>query len=796
MPVRRSKTGAARWTLALLLLVASVRSTPLRANPPILVTTAEDSGAGSFRTAIDQANLAPGSTILFQIPLKELKPIVLDTALPVVTAPVTIDATQQLGRGENGYPIVEIDGRWTPRGTKADGLRITASNSIVQGLVITRFDGAGIHFAESASNNKVFNCWLGMTYGDMQQVFPNYGDTVRNEVGVLIDGSASSNSVGGADPGLDLLERNVISGNRHAGVRIAGNATGNSVAGNYIGTDYLALNFYGNGNVDGDQPTAGVAIVGGYAQDNWIGSPVGAHQGDAKHGNIIAWADYGVLLDGASGNYVQDNYIGYSWIAGGTPMPNFNGIGIMHGASNNVIGGRSSDPWETASTFGNVITQNLEAGILVMDATTQGNSIRYNSILDNGVDAGFDPNGFGGYPTLGIELGVTTYLRLPNDVEDVDAGPNRLQNWPTVGLVDNENQFSSTTYGSIFSEPFRTYTVDVYMNNACHGRLPGLSNAEWWYGSATVTTDADGKAEYSVQKGYAIPENLFITAIATDQDGSSSEISPCHAVNQTSTADMAALPHPPIANGSGGGGGTGGFAVSLRNNGPNVAHDVVLASTLPAGVTFAACSATHGGVCGGAGNQRQVTFRTLRPGEIATVAISATLDPVVVVPPGDTAGGVGQVVGITGGASGGGSATSPVTFTTKVMVTSDTFDPNLSDNLLTTTLTIGGPDTEPPVITHAAAHPDELWPPDNRLHEVHVSYEASDNVDPRSALTCSLAVPGTAAADAEVVGPHSVRLRARRGQDYAVIVSCTDRAGNVGTQTIHVPVAREEHSNR
>ena len=371
-----------------------------------------------------------------------------------------------------------------------------------------------------------------MNYGDFQQLFPDYNDPVRNEVGILIDGSACSNMIGGPDAGAKPRSTATSSpATVTRASRITGNATVNSVVNNFIGTDYDGLFNVGNGNVAGDQVVAGVVILGGYAQDNYIGSPSGARQGDQSFGNVISGGIYGVLLDGAASNYVQDNWIGYSKIAGGTPVPNWDGIGILHGAVGNVIGGRSDEPWETASTFGNVITQNHQAGILVLDDTTHGNSIRYNSIYDNAIDAGLDPNQFD-TPTLGIELGPT-FPRLPNDNPgDADSGPNHLQNWPTASLVLNDSPFSSTTYGSIFTDP-GDYTIDVYMNDTCHPHLPGLSNAKWWYGSAAVTVDGSGMAEYSVHLNNALPGNLFITAIATSADGSSSEISPCHAVNQT-----------------------------------------------------------------------------------------------------------------------------------------------------------------------------------------------------------------------------------------------------------------------
>jgi len=792
MLVRRSKTTTACLALAVLLLILAVRSAPLRANAPIVVTTADDNDLpGSLRWAIEQANMRPGpDTIVFQIPLQNLHKIwVTAKALPDITDEVVIDGHSQQGCCPDGglEPIIELDG--SAAGDKADGLTITSNNSTVQSLVITRFSGAGIHITGSASGNHIYNCRIGMNHGDFLLPYPNYDDQVRNEVGVLIDGDATSNRIGDADAQFTSFDRNIITGNKHGGVRIEGNANTNAVINNYIGTDPGANVVLRNGNPV-PFATYGVEITGN-AQNNWIGSAPGLPTGNAAFGNVIAGGVYGVLLDGAAGNYVQDNHIGTDKV-GSVALPNFEGIGIIHGALDNVIGG--TDKYDQPYTFGNIITLNQQAGILVVDDQTHGNSIRYNSIFDNGTDAGFDPNNFDPRtPTLGIQLGLTA-SRLPNDNPgDADSGPNHLQNWPTVGLVVNEDPFSTTTYGSIFTDP-GDYAIDVYWSTTCHGRLPGLSNAQQWYGSAAVTVDGSGMAEYSVRINGVMPGNLFITAIATTADGSSSEISPCHAVNQASTANIAALPGPPISNGN----GTGGFSVSLRNDGPNAARNVVLADNLPPGLTLAGCRASHGGVCGGAGNHRLVSFRALAPGEVVTVAMSVTLDPVVVVPPGDTVGGVGQVVSAAGGAAGGGPATAPPTFTNTVMVTSDTFDPDLSDNLVTMTLTIGGPDVQPPVIGRAAAHPDELWPPDGRLRHVHVSYAATDNVDAPEALSCSLSVggAGVTATDAEVLDAHDVRLRAsRRGQgprEYDITISCADHAGNIGTGTVRLPVAREE----
>jgi len=789
MRVRGSKTARACRALAVLFLVFAAPGPSLRANATIVVTNANDSGNGSLRWAITLANTTPGFDIItFQIPVKDFHKIWVMSPLPDIASPMLIDGSTQDGWCCRNEPVVELDGSLGPEGT--DGLVITSNGSTVQSLQITRFTGgAGIHLKGSATGNYIYNCWIGMNRQDFDLFYPDYNDQVRNEVGVLIDGYATANWIGGADGQFTSFDRNVITGNRHGGVRIEGNAAGNAVINNNIGTDAGANVVLRNGNPFGDAIPYGVEITGN-AQNNWIGSAPGPRSGDLAFGNVIAGGIYGVLIDGAASNYVQDNHIGIDK-TGNVPLPNFTGIVINHGALSNVIGGKGDEAY--ASAYGNIITQNQQAGIVVQDDQTLGNSIRYNQIFDNGTDAGLNPNPNlqPNFPTLGVQLGETR-KRLTNDALDPDKGPNHLQNFPIVGRVDNENFFSSTTYGSIYTEK-GIYTIDVYASDTCHPAVPWLSPARWWYGSAVVTTNDMGAADFAIHVGYAMPENLFITAIATAADRSSSEISPCHPVNAVDTSEIAVPPQP------GAGGGAGSFSVSLKNDGPSTARNVVLADTLPPAVTFASCAATHGGVCGGSGNQRFVSFRALRAGEEATVTISATLNPVVVVPPGDTVGGAGQIVTAAGSATGGSALATAITVDNTVLVTSDSFDPDPFNNIATMTLTFGGPDNEPPVIGRAAAHPDELWPPDGRLRHVHVSYAATDNVDAPDALACSLSVggAGVTATDAEVLDAHDVRLRASRRRqgprEYDITISCADHAGNVGSEMVHVPVARDDH---
>ncbi|MGE0129622.1 MAG: S8 family serine peptidase [Blastocatellales bacterium] len=66
------------------------------------------------------------------------------------------------------------------------------------------------------------------------------------------------------------------------------------------------------------------------------------------------------------------------------------------------------------------------------------------------------------------------------------------------------------------------------------------------------------------------------------------------------------------------------YTITVRNNGPSVATGVVLNDPLPFGAIFNNCSATGGGVCGGAGQSRMVTFASLAVGASATVTFETT----------------------------------------------------------------------------------------------------------------------------------------------------------------------------
>jgi hypothetical protein len=108
-----------------------------------VVTTVADSGPGSLRQAILDADAAPGPhTIAFDIGGGGAQTITPSSPLPAITNPVLIDGTTQ--PGYDGSPLIQLSGSQVSAffgGTTA--LAITAGDSTIQGLVINGFRGNG-----------------------------------------------------------------------------------------------------------------------------------------------------------------------------------------------------------------------------------------------------------------------------------------------------------------------------------------------------------------------------------------------------------------------------------------------------------------------------------------------------------------------------------------------------------------------------------------------------------------------------------------------------------------------------
>ncbi len=255
----------------------------------------------TLRGAIQEANEFPGAdTIEFDIPLSGMQTIKPGVQLPTVTAPATIDGYTQgpasentLAQGNNAVLRIELDGS-DATGSLPDGLVISASNSVVRGLVINRFGGEGIQL--SGSNNKVEGNFVGT---DSSGLGTNVGpqDPGNKLSGVIIAQGTTGNIVGGTTP----ESHNIISANSGAGVRISSSSSSNSVQGNFIG---IAK----NGGLLGNS-RSGVEIV--EASDNTVGgNTAGASNTIAGNGGGFSGGNgVTVVGAGAAGNRILRNSI-------------------------------------------------------------------------------------------------------------------------------------------------------------------------------------------------------------------------------------------------------------------------------------------------------------------------------------------------------------------------------------------------------------------------------------------------------------------------------------------------------
>ncbi len=68
------------------------------------------------------------------------------------------------------------------------------------------------------------------------------------------------------------------------------------------------------------------------------------------------------------------------------------------------------------------------------------------------------------------------------------------------------------------------------------------------------------------------------------------------------------------------------FTIRVANLSPAAALGVVVADNLPASLTFVNCAADGGGVCGGSGNNRTISFSSIAANTTATITLVATVN--------------------------------------------------------------------------------------------------------------------------------------------------------------------------
>ncbi len=360
---------------------------------PIVVGNTNDSGAGSLRQAILDANLEPNPNVIeFNLPIadpnynatEDYWKITLLSSLPI-TQPLIINGYSQAGATPNTNPFgeawngilkIQISGE----NIGGDVLRSISPNTHIKGLNFVSSIRA-VRFDATATDSSVGGCLIGTSIDGTV--------AAGNQIGIFLQ--TMNHTIGGWND----EDRNVISGNGE-GIRLDV-ATNNKIIGNYIGTDIYGTTeipnntgvyvFWANNseitqNLISGNSTSGIYLdnsslinisqnrIGTDGSGYWVvpnlqygivvdnGSTQNAIGSFANGGNTISANGLSqIYLATSGGNIVQANYIGTNIDGESLGFTTASAAyGIVNVGSNNAIGGSSPDD-------GNVISGNLGDGI-------------------------------------------------------------------------------------------------------------------------------------------------------------------------------------------------------------------------------------------------------------------------------------------------------------------------------------------------------------------------------------------------------------------------------------------------
>lgn len=224
-------------------------------------------------------------------------------------------------------------------------------------------------------------------------------------------------------------------------------------------------------------------------------------------------------------------------------------------------------------------------------------------------------------------------------------------------------------------------------------------------------------------------------------------------------------------------------------SGPSCDH--ASGSTFPLGETTVTCSASDA-----AGNEASGSF---------TVTVADTIAPSLSLPPDVTAsqnacGGTAVSLGAASATDASGAVTithnAPALYplgTTIVTFTATDGSGNASSGEVSVTVN----DTSAPSIDSAAPSQSIIWPPNNQMVSIDVSWSISDCDQNASCSIQSVSANEPAAGDFVIVDADTVQLRAKRlgkgsGRIYTIGIRCVDAAGNVSTRSVEVLVPHDQ----
>ncbi|WP_313913918.1 right-handed parallel beta-helix repeat-containing protein [Tahibacter sp.] len=461
------------------------------------VITTADTGVGSLRDAITQANASANpATITFNIPGNCPRVIALASTLPQITTPIVIDGTTQSGSSVNGDADsfdADLCVLVKPAsGTLSYGFNVptgaTAGSLTLRGLGIGGFSQPVMLLG--GSNHVIAGNQFG---GSVTGIALPGASFSAISIGVNAGGSLI---VGGNS----LADRNVIGGAELAGINVAST----------VSSSVDRCQFVNN--------LIGVAANGTTALPNFTGINLAGSGCLVDRNRIVGNTRDAVWINGSSNHVVQRNRIGYTVNGSGF----LSGAGVRVSGSNNTIGAPATSN-VTGGLYANTIRNMLQGGVLVEGGTN--NAVRTNLIYDNGAS------------NNGMDIDLDASGPLANDAGDGDDGANRLQNFPTITalvlmpVASPSIDVNATVSATLDAAP-GTYRIDAYFSPKCDNvsSAGGRPHAEAFIGTAQITLPASAGALKVNVVLPTISGNPLIGLTATDAAGNTSEIGTCFAM--------------------------------------------------------------------------------------------------------------------------------------------------------------------------------------------------------------------------------------------------------------------------
>jgi hypothetical protein len=415
------------------------------------VTTTADSGPGSLRQAILDANANAGlDTIAFSIPGGGVQTITVGSELTITDA-VLIDGYTQPGsspntdeRADNAVLLIDL------QGSASDGLVVSGGAAEIHGLVLHGFQNA-INLG-AAGGSLVAGCFVGP--------LPSGVSAPGNAVGIWSHGSGAD-TVGDGN----LANRNLISGN---GVGVQVDSAGQAIVrGNLIGTNAAGTGALPNGT--GIVATTAMALGGLVLEQRNV---VSGNTGDGVH------------LTGGPFSIVQ-NYVGVD-VSGSLPLGN-GGVGIYANAggvdiSYNTVSANASHGIDIAGSSAVVSHNAIGLNPLALGSLGNGGAGVHSGTASGAINGNWVAhNGYG----LWIEGQQPFFLTWSgNSIFENDGGLGIVESNPPVippgsfpvitSVVPNA---TTTTIAGFFDVPVGAFVptlvnLEFFSSPACSKKRP------------------------------------------------------------------------------------------------------------------------------------------------------------------------------------------------------------------------------------------------------------------------------------------------------------------------------------